>query len=50
VNCALFWRFNALQAGRLVGGLRQTWRLSGFSGEATVAGEFRDMNKTGLFV
>jgi len=42
----VFWRFNSLQAGRMVGGLRQTWRQSGISGQAEIAGEFRDMNKS----
>lgn len=42
----VFWRFNALQPGRMVGGLRQTWRLAGFSGQGELSGEFRDMNKS----
>jgi hypothetical protein len=42
----IFWRFNALQSGRLVGGLRQTWRVAGVNGQALVTGEFRDMNRT----
>lgn len=42
----MFWRFNSLQPGRLLGALRQTWRIAGASGQAQVAGEFRDMNRT----
>lgn len=40
-----FWRINSLQEGRIVGGLTQTWRATGFTGQGNVAAEVRDLNR-----
>ena len=40
-----FWRINSLQDGRIVGALTQRWTSPGFSGQANVASEVRDLNR-----
>ena len=40
------WSLESHSAGRITGGLSMLWRVSGFSGDARVSADIRDLNRT----